>query len=70
MIAPREWYGIGGPNYATWFYLIHLYTNTFEYLQFGLGSALAWIFFIAVVALTAVQFVSARRWVFYEAEGA
>jgi multiple sugar transport system permease protein len=32
----------------------------------GYGSALAWIFFAAVLALTLVQLWLQKRWVYYE----
>jgi multiple sugar transport system permease protein len=55
----------GGPNYATWFYVLHLYDSAFNNLQMGYASALAWIFFLAVLALTALQFWVSKRWVYY-----
>ena len=67
-VAPAGGVGTeGGPAYATWFYILHLYNSAFVYLQMGYASALAWVFFIAVLILTIVQFVGARRWVHYEA---
>lgn len=58
----------GGPNYATWFYLLHLYNKGFQILEMGYASALAWVFFVIVVSLTLVQFSLSKRWVYYEAE--
>jgi multiple sugar transport system permease protein len=58
----------GGPAYATWFYLLHLYTTAFRSLNMGYASALAWIFFIVVLALSLVQFRLARRWVYYSGD--
>jgi multiple sugar transport system permease protein len=58
----------GGPAYATWFYALHLYENAFSYLQMGYAAALAWLFLVVVLALTALQFWLARRWVHYEGE--
>jgi multiple sugar transport system permease protein len=58
----------GGPAYATWFYALHLYQNAFAFLQMGYAAALAWLFLVVVLALTAVQFWAARRWVHYEGE--
>jgi multiple sugar transport system permease protein len=55
----------GGPNYATWFYILHLYDSAFNNLQMGYASALAWVFFLAVLALTALQFYGSRHWVYY-----
>ncbi len=58
----------GGPAYATWFYLIHLFTQAFRFLEMGYASALAWFFFAVVLALTLIQFGISRRWVYYEGE--
>jgi multiple sugar transport system permease protein len=58
----------GGPNYATWFFNLHLYQHAFQYFEMGYASALAWIFFILVVALTYLNVRTSRRWVFYEGE--
>jgi multiple sugar transport system permease protein len=58
----------GGPAYATWFYVLHLYHNAFDYLQMGYASALSWILFALLLGFTAFQFRSARRWVYYAGE--
>jgi len=58
----------GGPAYATYFYVYHLYTNAFQYSLMGYASALAWLFLIVVLVLTALQFRLQRRWVYYAAE--
>jgi multiple sugar transport system permease protein len=58
----------GGPAYATWFYLLHLYNQAFKNLQMGYGSALAWIFFLIVLSFTYVQFRMSVRWVYYAGE--
>lgn len=58
----------GGPAYATWFYLLHVYQQGFRFLEMGYASALAWFFLLVVLALTLVQFAISRRWVYYEAE--
>jgi multiple sugar transport system permease protein len=58
----------GGPNYATWFFILHLYQSAFQNFEFGYASALAWIFFVVVVALTYVNLRFSRRWVYYEGE--
>ncbi len=56
----------GGPSWATWFYALHLYRWSFEYFDMGYGAALAWIFAVILILLTAVQFWISRRWVHYE----
>jgi multiple sugar transport system permease protein len=58
----------GGPNYATWFYILHLYQTAFQNFDFGYASALAWIFFVVVVTLTLLNNGLSRRWVYYEGE--
>lgn len=56
----------GGPNYATWFYMLHLYYNAFDYFQMGYASALAWIFFLIIVVFSFIQIRLSKRWVYYE----
>ena len=58
----------GGPAYATWFYILHLYTQAFKYFNMGYASALAWIFFIILIAFTYLQVRASRHWVFYAGE--
>jgi len=55
----------GGPSYATWFYALHIYRQAFEYFRMGYGSALAWLFAIALIVFTAIQMRLSNRWVFY-----
>lgn len=56
----------GGPAYATWFYMLHLFNSAFQNLEMGYASALAWFLFAVVLLLTAVQFRVSQRWVYYE----
>lgn len=58
----------GGPAYATYFYVYHLYTTAFQYSLMGYAAALAWIFLVVVLVLTALQFRLQHRWVYYAAE--
>jgi multiple sugar transport system permease protein len=55
----------GGPAYATYFYVYHLYVSAFQFNLMGYASALAWIFLVIVLALTFVQFTLQKRWVYY-----
>jgi multiple sugar transport system permease protein len=57
----------GGPNFATYFYVLHLYEEAFVKFRMGYASAMAWILFVAVLVVTLVQFRMAGRWVYYEA---
>lgn len=60
----------GGPAFATWFVALHIWSQAFKYLEMGYASALAWIFTLILLALTAVQFRLSRLWVHYEGEEA
>ena len=58
----------GGPSYATYFYVLHLFNNAFGYARMGYASALAWVLFVIVLILTAVVLRSSHYWVFYAGE--
>jgi multiple sugar transport system permease protein len=58
----------GGPRQATYFYMLHLYNNAFQWLKMGYASALAWILFFYILALTLLVFRSSSAWVYYEGE--
>lgn len=58
--------GTGGPSDATLFYTLYLYEQGFAQFRMGYASALAWVLFAVIAALTAVSFLSARYWVHYE----
>jgi multiple sugar transport system permease protein len=55
----------GGPAYATYFYVYHLYISAFQFNLMGYASAMAWVFLLIVLALTWLQFAAQKRWVFY-----
>jgi multiple sugar transport system permease protein len=57
--------GTGGPADATLFYTLYLYQQGFTNLRMGYASALAWILLLIVGALTAINFMASRFWVFY-----
>ena len=56
----------GGPNNASLFFVYYLYLNAFRYGKMGYACALAWILFLAILALTLIVFKSSSYWVFYE----
>jgi multiple sugar transport system permease protein len=58
----------GGPNYATWFFILHLYQNGFEDFDMGYASALAWVFLVIVLTLTLINVRLSNRWVYYEGD--
>ncbi|NLT53981.1 MAG: sugar ABC transporter permease [Actinomycetales bacterium] len=58
--------GTGGPADSTLFYTLYLYRKGFGDFDMGYASALAWVLLTIVAGLTAVNFVAAKWWVFYE----
>lgn len=55
----------GGPGFATWFFSLHIWKQSFDYWNMGYGAALAWFFAIIIVSLTILQMRLSNRWVFY-----
>lgn len=58
----------GGPRYATLFVVLYLYQNAFKNFQMGYASAIAWVLFMVILALTVVTFRFSSYWVYYEGE--
>jgi multiple sugar transport system permease protein len=58
----------GGPNNSTYFYVLYTYRNAFEFFKMGYASALAWVLFMIILALTLLVVRSSSWWVFYEAQ--
>jgi multiple sugar transport system permease protein len=56
----------GGPDDATLFYILYLFRNAWTYFKMGYASALAWVLFVIILALTYVMFRISRRAVYYE----
>ena len=56
---------IGSPLKSTLFYMMHLYQSAFTYLKMGYASAMAWLLFVVIVAVTFVVNRSSKRWVYY-----
>lgn len=58
--------GEGTPVNSLLFYVMYLYNNAFGYMKMGYASAMAWILFVIIMALTLVIFGSSKRWVHYQ----
>lgn len=58
----------GGPNGATTLISLLIYNNAFLRHKMGMASAQAWVLFVIVLVLTAVAFVSQKKWVYYSDE--
>ena len=56
----------GGPAGATQLVVMYLYGLAFRLQNMGTASAVAYVVFLVIVTLTVLNFVLARRWVFYE----
>ncbi len=58
----------GRPANSTLVLGLYLYRNAFKFLDMGYASAIAWVLLMFILLITAVQFLAARFWVFYEGE--
>jgi len=58
----------GGPARATYFYMLYLYSNAFEFFKAGYASALAWIMFVIIMFFTLLVVRSSSAWVYYEGQ--
>jgi multiple sugar transport system permease protein len=56
----------GGPNDSTLLLSVYLYRNAFQFLKMGYASAIAWVMFLIVMALTLLVFKSAPMWVHHQ----
>ena len=55
-----------GPDESTLVYVLNLYRQAFEFHNMGYASALAWILFLIILALTVIVFGGSKRFVYYE----
>ena len=53
-------------NESALFYAIYLFQQAFEFLNMGYASAMAWLLFVIIMAITGIQFLVSRRLVYYE----
>jgi multiple sugar transport system permease protein len=60
--------GKGGVEKSLLFYVLHLYNKAFIEYEMGYASALAWILFVIILALTLLVIRSSAMWVYYEGE--
>lgn len=56
----------GGPANSTRSIMFAVYEEGFRYFRFGTASAIAWILFAIIMALTVAQLVLQKKWVHYE----
>lgn len=58
----------GGPLKSTYLLPLMIYEESFKYFDVGYASALSWVLFAIIAALTALTFRSSKYWVFYSNE--
>ncbi|WP_157157172.1 MULTISPECIES: sugar ABC transporter permease [unclassified Diaminobutyricimonas] len=67
--AYTAFFGSGNTTYsndAALFYVIYLFQQAFQFLHMGYASAMAWVLFLVIMAITAIQMWLSRRYVYYE----
>jgi len=55
----------GGPLKSTYLLPLYIYDEAFKRFDMGYASAIAWVLFIIIMALTLVAFWSSKKWVYY-----
>ncbi len=58
----------GKPLNSTLFYVVYMYQNSFKFNKLGYGCAMAWFMVLVIGGLTALIFLTQKRWVYYETE--
>jgi multiple sugar transport system permease protein len=69
--AYTAFFGAGNTTYsndAALFYTIYLFQQAFEFLEMGYASALAWLLFLIILVITAIQMGVTRRFIYYEGD--
>ncbi len=56
----------GGPSDATNVIVLYIYDLAFRWWKMGEATAIAWVLFVIILSVTFIQFLSSKKWVFYE----
>ena len=56
----------GGPNYATNYIALNIFTEGFTYSHMGYACAQSWIMLLIMAAITGIIFKTSDNWAFYE----
>ena len=56
----------GGPNYATNYIALNIFTEGFAYSHMGYACAQSWIMLLIMAAVTGIIFKTSSSWTFYE----
>lgn len=66
VLVGRNGGSFGGPRNSLLFFVPYLYLHAFRFFKLGYASAMAWVLFLAIVAITLVQFRTLGSRVYYE----
>jgi multiple sugar transport system permease protein len=58
----------GSSTDAALFYVVYLFQQAFQFLHMGFASAMAWLLFLIILAITILQVRVGNRFVYYEGE--
>jgi ABC-type sugar transport system permease subunit len=58
--------GLVGPDDSMLTPIFALFQNGFRFFKMGYASSIAWVIFLVIVGLTAIQWSFQKRWVHYE----
>jgi multiple sugar transport system permease protein len=56
----------GGPENSTTVMVYWMYKNAFEFFKIGQASAIAYVLFFIILVLTAIQWLTRKKWVYNE----
>jgi len=65
IFAPIQIMTRGGPGTATNVLVYYIYTSAFTFYRMGYASAMSWILFIILFAITIIQWYGQKKWVNY-----
>ena len=57
--------GTGGPSDSTLFFTLYIYQEGFTRFRMGYASALSWVLLAATALVSALLFLTSKRWVHY-----
>jgi multiple sugar transport system permease protein len=60
--------GSGGPSDSTLFFTLYIYQEGFGNFHMGYASAMAWLLLLVIALFTALAFLTARYWIYYQDE--
>jgi multiple sugar transport system permease protein len=60
--------GVGNVQRSNFFYLVNVFQQFLNFSRFGYGSAMLWVFFVIILAITLLVFRSSSFWVYYEVD--